>query len=99
MIQYGHASVCFFERYGDHRDLHVRTRSFPTRRSSDLSACHSSFDCSLRSRSPRTAPSSFPRKRESSTATEKRKTLNHRGHGENRALFLDRKSTRLKSSH
>src|SRR3546814_11805026 len=27
----------FFEGYGDHRDLHVRTHSFPTRRSSDLS--------------------------------------------------------------
>src|SRR3546814_5588278 len=32
-------SVCllfFLERYGDHRDLHVLTHSFPTRRSSDL---------------------------------------------------------------
>src|SRR3546814_9429265 len=28
----------FFECYGDHRDLHVLTHSFPTRRSSDLSA-------------------------------------------------------------
>src|SRR3546814_2784185 len=28
--------VFFFERYGDHRDLHVLTHSFPTRRSSDL---------------------------------------------------------------
>src|SRR3546814_9582066 len=28
---------CFFERYDDHRDLHVLTQSFPTRRSSDLS--------------------------------------------------------------
>src|SRR3546814_8571782 len=27
----------FFYRYGDHRDLHVLTHSFPTRRSSDLS--------------------------------------------------------------
>src|SRR3546814_10593139 len=26
----------FFELYGDHRDLHLRTHSFPTRRSSDL---------------------------------------------------------------
>src|SRR3546814_7238516 len=26
----------FFKRYGDHRDLHVLTHSFPTRRSSDL---------------------------------------------------------------
>src|SRR3546814_13233510 len=28
--------VCFFLCYGDHRDLHVLTHSFPTRRSSDL---------------------------------------------------------------
>src|SRR3546814_4247100 len=27
---------CFFELYGDHRDLHVLTHSCPTRRSSDL---------------------------------------------------------------
>src|SRR3546814_17562314 len=26
----------FFEGYGDHRDLHVLTHAFPTRRSSDL---------------------------------------------------------------
>src|SRR3546814_5111014 len=26
----------FFKFHGDHRDLHVRTHSFPTRRSSDL---------------------------------------------------------------
>src|SRR3546814_7344426 len=29
-------ACCFFELYGDHRDLHVLTHSFPTRRSSDL---------------------------------------------------------------
>src|SRR3546814_9060097 len=28
--------VCFFEGYGDPRDLHVLTHAFPTRRSSDL---------------------------------------------------------------
>src|SRR3546814_12600425 len=28
--------MLFFEGYGDHRDLHVLTHSFPTRRSSDL---------------------------------------------------------------
>src|SRR3546814_12501239 len=35
-----HNSYCFslllFECYGEHRDLHVLTHSFPTRRSSDL---------------------------------------------------------------
>src|SRR3546814_11218129 len=30
--------VLFFECYGDHRDLHVLTHSFPTRRSTDLKA-------------------------------------------------------------
>src|SRR6188472_4429563 len=30
--------VFFFKEYGDHRDLHVRLHSFPTRRSSDLVA-------------------------------------------------------------
>src|SRR3546814_3749576 len=35
--------LVFFEVYGDHRDLHVLTHSFPTRRSSDL--C---FQCPLR---------------------------------------------------
>src|SRR3546814_12171983 len=30
------ACLVFFECYGDHRDLHVRTHSFPTRRASDL---------------------------------------------------------------
>src|SRR3546814_3043808 len=29
-------TVFFFYGYGDHRDLHVLTHSFPTRRSSDL---------------------------------------------------------------
>src|SRR3546814_6451726 len=29
----------FFEGDGDHRDLHVLTHSFPTRRSSDLCSC------------------------------------------------------------
>src|SRR3546814_673233 len=29
--------LCFFQGFGDHRDLHVLTHSFPTRRSSDLS--------------------------------------------------------------
>src|SRR3546814_2979772 len=28
--------IFFFSWYGDHRDLHVLTHSFPTRRSSDL---------------------------------------------------------------
>src|SRR3546814_11445369 len=32
----------FFYKYGDHRDLHLLTHSFPTRRSSVLpSLCHS----------------------------------------------------------
>src|SRR3546814_8764357 len=39
---------CFFvEGYGDHRDLHVLTHSFPTRRSSDLGATRPGFAVTL----------------------------------------------------
>src|SRR3546814_14150225 len=34
---------CFFELYGDHRDLHVLTHSFPTRRSADLGLAYHQF--------------------------------------------------------
>src|SRR3546814_11339755 len=42
--------VYFFERYGEHRDLHVLTHSFPTRRSSDLLAdrCRDHLGCERR---------------------------------------------------
>src|SRR3546814_1976701 len=33
---YAQLYFMFFYRHGDHRDLHVLTHSFPTRRSSDL---------------------------------------------------------------
>src|SRR3546814_6318697 len=33
------SSAFFFKSYGDHRDLHVLTHSFPTRRASDLGCC------------------------------------------------------------
>src|SRR3546814_15953881 len=36
----------FFEGYGDHRDLHVLTHSFPTRRSSDLTKGFGARACS-----------------------------------------------------
>src|SRR3546814_18177868 len=37
-VCYYHTLCCvfFFYLYGDHRDLHLLTHSFPTRRSSDL---------------------------------------------------------------
>src|SRR6059058_6075900 len=38
IIHVGALVLFFFKRYGDHRDLHVVTHSFPTRRSSDLSS-------------------------------------------------------------
>src|SRR3546814_2934246 len=38
--------VLFFYGYGDHRDLHVLTHSFPTRRSSDLLALAILTSCS-----------------------------------------------------
>src|SRR3546814_13046003 len=36
MLIYTYSIYFFFSVYGDHRDLHVLTHSFPTRRSSDL---------------------------------------------------------------
>src|SRR3546814_11282006 len=47
--------VFFFEGYGDHRDLHVLTHSFPTRRSSEL-ARTSASDRLATSSSGRTTP-------------------------------------------
>src|SRR3546814_8223775 len=46
-----------FSCYGDHRDLHVLTHSFPTRRSSDLRIWrgwrHTQSTCSSKSKSTR----------------------------------------------
>src|SRR3546814_13258298 len=36
LLYFHSRSFFFFEVYGYHRDLHLLTRSFPTRRSSDL---------------------------------------------------------------
>src|SRR3546814_13463086 len=35
-VVFSYRGLCFIEVDGDHRDLHVLTHSFPTRRSSDL---------------------------------------------------------------
>src|SRR3546814_13988608 len=43
-----YVSVCFFEVYGYHRDLHVLTHSFPPRRSSDLAQAFHSIDRPMR---------------------------------------------------
>src|SRR3546814_2948925 len=43
-------SSFLFECYGDHRDLHVLTHSFPTRRSSDLTALLESGDQAMDAR-------------------------------------------------
>src|SRR3546814_12775780 len=58
----------FFSCYGDHRDLHVLTHSFPTRRSSDLpppraAACRrprsaGRHRCAAPTAAPRTTPNS-----------------------------------------
>src|SRR3546814_9297312 len=42
--------VCFFYVSGDHRDLHVLTHSFPTRRSSDLKQLEEQLGARLFSR-------------------------------------------------
>src|SRR3546814_4018745 len=41
---------CFLSVYGDHRYLHVRTHSFPTRRSSDLIG--EQIECAVRRSQP-----------------------------------------------
>src|SRR3546814_16349561 len=43
----------FFKLSGDHRDLHVLTHSFPTRRSSDLVRSHDHFNTTIYSYSDR----------------------------------------------
>src|SRR3546814_16690997 len=45
----------FFEGDGDHRDLHVLTHSFPTRRSSDLDLANSAIDDRQADGAPRPA--------------------------------------------
>src|SRR3546814_9934164 len=52
--------VFFFEGYGDHRDLHVLTHSFPTRRSSDLCSPLTVAGAAAASRTLCGARSAFP---------------------------------------
>src|SRR3546814_11386094 len=62
MVDCCHVSVCsistilqfFFSGYCDHRDIHVLTHSFPTRRSSDLFDAHHRFvvEAPMRGRTP-----------------------------------------------
>src|SRR3546814_15043405 len=93
-------SLFFFELSGVHRDLHVLTHSFPTRRSSDLSGSRlRQVDGALFSRvdpAPVTAPRVLAHSAEMAAAL---------GFSEadvitpEFAQVLDRKSTRLNSSH
>src|SRR3546814_13837324 len=107
--------VFFFKGDGDHRDLHVLTHSFPTRRSSDLAAdlidphalalsrhdAYSRASAPAVSRRPRMSLTFLPRR----AATERGDVL--APSAANAALIMlcglevptDRKSTRLNSSH
>src|SRR5439155_25280630 len=81
--------MSFFARHANHQDLY----SFPTRRSSDLgtvcSAGRSRFVC----RGPTRWPSV------GSANQSKRSSVVGRPTTDDRLLWLDRKSTRLNSSH
>src|SRR3546814_1324539 len=63
--------VFFCEGYGDHRDLHVLTHSFPTRRSSDLSLSGRAMRRALTSMT-RSTPSAVTRLRWKSHSSRSR---------------------------
>src|SRR3546814_16777323 len=97
--------MCFFcYGYGDHRNLHVLTHSFPTRRSSDLQLIASDrLPLVMKMEADRMAqlaPPADEAKRELQVVIEERLSRIDNNPG---ALFgeqfEDRKSTRLDSSH
>src|SRR3546814_14453737 len=96
-----HVVSVFFYCYGDHRDLHVLTHSFPTRRSSDLVIVLSLGGCSLAPdfMKPETpVPENWSSAR--LAAAEKISTDWWRSFDDPALVALvDRKSTRLNSSH
>src|SRR3546814_20470262 len=86
----------FFERYGDHRDLHVLTHSCPTRRSSDLDVARAAGV------SPKTVSRVLNDEANVRGPTREKvlvamAAMDYRPHQSARSL--DRKSTRLNSSH
>src|SRR3546814_12461073 len=99
---YDTRKLFFFRGYGDHRDLHVLTHSFPTRRSADLyGGPAADVDDQpvvgrgrQRMRDPRENQPGFFAARDDFD----RETQGGFGPGE-QVFDVDRKSTRLKSSH
>src|SRR3546814_14620436 len=100
----------FFYVYGDHRDLHVLTHSFPTRRSSDLvpvrafTAAGQRGLTTLPSGSTRSSGARQPALFGASGASERMKYSAADSTAAGAALTGprvcgDRKSTRLNSSH
>src|SRR3546814_19734857 len=91
--------LCFFVCYGDHRDLHVLTHSFPTRRSSDLLDQQPLPKPST----PAAQPSSHENVRGADYYTQEELFDDDPTHPEpvapTAAGRQDRKSTRLNSSH
>src|SRR5947209_12308439 len=77
-------SSFFFQCYGDHRDLH----SFPTRRSSDLDTSIKDFEAAIAE-----LDAIVKKLEEGDLPLEQSLALYERG------IHLDRKSTRLNSSH
>src|SRR3546814_19220184 len=104
----------FFSGYGDHRDLHVLTHSFPTRRSSDLYPAEDLVMYLVRQAAPRLRQPAMIRDR---VAARQSQELPQRQRirtapdnpafavdaleiaDQQHAEIADRKSTRLNSSH
>src|SRR5207253_11143428 len=90
--------LLFYPPYGAHRDLH----SFPTRRSSDLTSTPSATfaQVPIRSRAVGTAPLLQPPPGTAAVLrTVRSPPLGRPSVGSAAGSFLDRKSTRLNSSH
>src|SRR3546814_17945276 len=94
-VRYMYMVVCFcFEGYGDHRDLHVLTHSFPTRRSSDLV-----YQRPVRAPEQAVSVRGHEGIVKGPRVGVERRVGGMADHGQLNPDAADRKSTRLNSSH
>src|SRR3546814_17845332 len=85
---------CLFQLSGDHQDLPGLTHAFPTRRSSDLLKAQAAVGKEI-ARLPRLQPDAADQRE----AREKLRRRDSDSGGRRGQAALDRKSTRLNSSH